>query len=340
MKKRVEAEQKAEWKAEWKAETRTVRNILDLIKKILRGGRTAAETGTQLPVPPERLLDLVAEYIDGNYADGTCAAGERTARERAEGNDIDRYFADRRLETGDSRVVVMEPGTLYRVGKERQTEEPDVPRPRPSTDEGSTGDGPARVCPGSEASWPGGLTDLMDGRLMADRPASDDRPFFDDGPARDDRPISDNGTDTCSMPAAAVPAAASDVASRTVSFEHGDWDKLLADLDAGFSETLLLLIDRTGKKDSEIYKRANVDRKLFSKIRKNRNYQPSKATALAFAFALELNLDETRDLLARAGYALSHSSKFDIIIEYFIANGLYDIFELNQVLYAFDQPLL
>lgn len=338
MKKRAEAEQKAEWEAEWEAETRTVRNILDLIKKILRGGWTAAETGTQLPVPPERLLNLVAEYIDRHYTDGTRAAGERTARERAGGNDIDRYFADRRLETGDSRVAVMEPGTLYRVGKERQTEEPDVPRPRPSTDEGSTGDGPAHVCPGSEASRPGGLTgrlmDLMDGSLMADRPASDDRPFFDDGPASDD------GTDTCSMPAAAVHAAASGMASRTVSFEHGDWDKLLADLDAGFSETLLLLIDRTGKKDSEIYKRANVDRKLFSKIRKNRNYQPSKATTLAFAFALELNLNETRDLLARAGYALSHSSKFDIIIEYFIANGLYDIFELNQVLYAFDQPLL
>ena len=305
-----------------------------MIKKILRGGRTAAETGSKLPVPPERLLDLVAEYIDRHYADGTCAAGERTARERAGGNDIDRYFADRRLENADSRVVVMEPGTLYRVGKERQEEEPDAPKPRPSTDEGSTVDGPARVCPGSEALRPGGLTDLMDGRLMADKPASDDRSFFDDGPA------SDNGPDTCSMPAAAVPTATSDVASRTVSFEHGDWDKLLADLDAGFSETLLLLIDRTGKKDSEIYKRANVDRKLFSKIRKNRNYQPSKATALAFAFALELNLDETRDLLARAGYALSHSSKFDIIIEYFIANGLYDIFELNQVLYAFDQPLL
>lgn len=338
MKKRAEAERKAEWeaerKAEWEAETRTVRNILDLIKKILRGGRTAAETGSKLPVPPERLLDLVAEYIDGNYTDGTRAAGACTARERAGGNDIDRYFADRRLETGDSRVAVMEPGTLYRVGKERQTEEPDVPRLKPSTDEGSTGDRPTRVCPGSEASRPGSLMDLMDGRLMADRLASDDRPFFDDGPASDD------GTDTCSMPAAAVPAATSDVASRTVSFEHGDWDKLLADLDAGFSETLLLLIDRTGKKDSEIYKRANVDRKLFSKIRKNRNYQPSKATALAFAFALELNLDETRDLLARAGYALSHSSKFDIIIEYFIANGLYDIFELNQVLYAFDQPLL
>lgn len=80
-------------------------------------------------------------------------------------------------------------------------------------------------------------------------------------------------------------------------------DNLLAHLDAGFSETLLKLIDRSGKKDSEIYKKANVDRKLFSKIRNNPDYKPSKSTAIAFAIALELNLDETRDLIARAGYA-------------------------------------
>lgn len=80
----------------------------------------------------------------------------------------------------------------------------------------------------------------------------------------------------------------------------GGLDSLLAHLDAGFSETLLKLIDRSGKKDSEIYKKANVDRKLFSKIRNNPDYKPSKATAIAFAIALELNLDETRDLIARA----------------------------------------
>jgi len=122
--------------------------------------------------------------------------------------------------------------------------------------------------------------------------------------------------------------------------EKAAWEKILSEMDAGFSETLLRLIDRSGRRDSEVYKKAGVDRKLFSKIRKNRNYQPSKPTALAFAFALELSLDETEDLLARAGYALSHSSKFDIIVEYFIINGNYDIFQLNQVLYAFDQPLV
>ena len=117
-------------------------------------------------------------------------------------------------------------------------------------------------------------------------------------------------------------------------------DGMLNNLDRGFSETLLDLIDKTGKKDSEIYKKANVDRKLFSKIRNNADYRPSKATAIAFAVALELSMDETDDLLARAGIALSQSNKFDVIVRYFIENKKYDIFELNSVLFEFDQPLI
>ena len=131
----------------------------------------------------------------------------------------------------------------------------------------------------------------------------------------------------------ASPATASNVRSKSL-------EDLLAETDAGFSETLLKLIDKTGKKDSEIYTRANVSRQHFSKIRNNPDYKPTKATAIAFAIALRLDLEQTRDLIGRAGYALTNSSKFDVIIMYFIRKRNYDLMDINAALFEFDQSLL
>ena len=119
-----------------------------------------------------------------------------------------------------------------------------------------------------------------------------------------------------------------------------DWDKILKRTDEGFSQALLRMIDEKGLSDVECYKRANVDRKLFSKIRSNPEYKPSKPTVFAFAIALELSLRETKELLKKAGFSLTHSSRFDIALEYFISHRIYNIHTINLVLFENDLQLL
>ena len=117
-------------------------------------------------------------------------------------------------------------------------------------------------------------------------------------------------------------------------------EDMVAHLDSGFSETLLKLIDASGHSDAEVYKKANMDRKLFSKIRNSKDYRPKMQTVMALAIALELDLPTTEDLLSRAGYALNPSKLFDVIVKYFIIHKNYDIVKIIEVLFEYDQQLL
>lgn len=175
-------------------------------------------------------------------------------------------------------------------------------------------------------------------RIEADRRSRKKHSFFH----RPEKESVPHKPETSGFSSSVLPQSAisPDAECMEEAFSSPDLDRILRTHAPTFQEHLLSLIDARGMSDTEVYKKANIDRKHFSKIRCNPDYTPKKKTALAFAVALQLDLNETKDFLSRAGLALSPSSPFDLIIEYCISHKIYDIFRINAILFEYDQQLL
>ena len=286
----------------------------------------------------EKLFSAVAAYIDDQYVDARRAADPR-ARYREPRND---EAARRYMDWADESAPPREIGPARRF---QSPEDAGSARPR-------AGETPA--CP--PAAAPRSRPDAAPSSRAPAEPPEDRAPKEARGLGRlfglrKARRVREAPTDQDRAPDATLPESvvledAAPQGDRLAPFEAPapfratSLDEMLSHMDESFRDMLLRKIDENHMTDPECYNRANIDRRLFNKIKNNPGYRPGKPTVLALAVGLRLSLDETRDLLMKAGYALSHSNKSDIVVEYCILNGIFDILEINEVLFRLDlQPL-